>query len=183
MTSHETEARGGDEGLPELPPLAELIEFVYFVYSHTKMSFWKLTTDRAILPTKGTDGSAGWDLYAEEDITIRHEDGNVLVKLSIAVEYGAISRDAYMRIAPRSGNALRHINVGAGVVDSDYVNAIGVVLQCVKPGHSVTFKRGERIAQAVFERLHDPEAALREYRRNGGAAAAQAHDGFGSTGQ
>lgn len=147
------------------------------------MSFWKLTTDRAILPTKGTDGSAGWDLYAEEDVTVAHEQGNVLVKLSVAIEYGAISRDAYMRIAPRSGNALKHINVGAGVVDSDYVNTIGVVLQCVKPGHSVTFKRGERIAQAVFERLHDPEAALREYRRNGGAAATGTHDGFGSTGQ
>jgi dUTP pyrophosphatase len=147
------------------------------------MSFWRLNSDRAIAPTRGTPGSAGWDLYAEEDVTIKHEDGNVLVKLTVSLAPGTMWKNAYARVAPRSGNAIKHVTVDAGVIDSDYVHNIGVVLRVVKPGAEVKFERGMRIAQLLFEVLYDVESAFAA-----GAAAyvpssATQHTGFGSTGQ
>jgi len=147
------------------------------------MSFWRLNSDRAIAPTRGTPGSAGWDLYAEEDITIKHEDGNVLVKLTVSLAPGTMGKNvAYARVAPRSGNAIKHVTVDAGVIDSDYINNIGVVLRVVKPDAEVKFERGMRIAQLLFEVLYDVEAAFAA----GAAAYAPSlatHTGFGSTGQ
>ena len=84
----------------------------------------------------------------------------------------------YARIAPRSGLAIRNfINVGAGVVDSDYWGEIKVVLF----NHSAedfAVQVGERIAQLILERIETPQvkkgAALEDTNR--GAR------GFGSTG-
>lgn len=152
------------------------------IFLHRDMSFWVLNSDRAIAPKKGTAKSAGWDLYAEEDFILRHDDGNVVVKLSVAIAPGAMD-GAYMRIAPRSGNAVKHVTVDAGVVDEDFVNSIGVVMRCVKPGHAVEFKRGDRIAQCIFTALHDPEAAYAAALARGASAPAEKHEGFGSTGQ
>ena len=65
----------------------------------------------------------------------------------------AIPDNCYGRIASRSGQTLKHsIEVGAGVVDADYRENIGVILY----NHSdVDFdvQRGERIAQMIIENV------------------------------
>lgn len=147
------------------------------------MSFWRLNSDRAIAPTRGTPGSAGWDLYAEEDVCIKHEDGNVLVKLTVSLAPGTMGRNAYARVAPRSGNAIKHVTVDAGVIDSDYVHNIGVVLRVVKPGVEVMFERGMRIAQLLFEVLYDVESAFASSAAPYVHPTMIPHLGFGSTGQ
>ena len=71
----------------------------------------------AKLPVRGTSGVAGYDLAAAQaPVVLAH--GKVLVKTSLAMD---LPPDYYCRIFPRSGLALKKfIDVGAGVVDSDY---------------------------------------------------------------
>ena len=68
----------------------------------------------------------------------------------------ALPAGTYARIAPRSGLAIRNfIDVGVGVVDSDYRGEIKVVLF----NHSAEdFKvqAGDQIAQLILERIETP---------------------------
>jgi hypothetical protein len=56
----------------------------------------------AILPTQGTPGSAGWDLYSIESTTLTPGQRK-LVDTGISIE---IPQGTYARIAPRSGLVL-----------------------------------------------------------------------------
>jgi len=108
----------------------------------------KRLSDSAIMPRKGTTGSAGYDLYASVG-TVVPAKGKALVKTDIAV---AIPCGYYGRVAPRSSMALKHTDIGAGVIDSDYRGEIGVVLF----NHSdsdLVIQLHDRIAQLVVEKL------------------------------
>ena len=101
--------------------------------------------------------------------------GKVIVQTDLAV---AIPAGHYGRVAPRSGLAVKHfIDVGAGVIDSDYRGAVGVVLF----NHSADdfhIKHGDRIAQLIIEKISTPAVVevddLDATERGAG--------GFGSTG-
>lgn len=71
----------------------------------------------AIIPKKGSFHAAGYDLHSIIDYTIPpKEKGMIKTGLSIFVPHGS-----YGRVAPRSGLAWKNfIDVGAGVIDSDY---------------------------------------------------------------
>lgn len=85
----------------------------------------KLLTPNAKVPTRGSPLSAGYDLYAAEDLTLPAR-GKGIVSAGISI---AIPDETYGRIAPRSGLAAKHgIDVGAGVVDCDYRGEVKVVL-------------------------------------------------------
>ena len=104
-------------------------------------------SDDTKLPTKGSDGSAGYDLYAPESGKITPGCRKLIktgVKMTIPIHM-------YGRIAPRSGLAYKHgIDVLAGVIDSDYRGDIGVIL--LNTGtHDFHYKAGDRIAQIIFE--------------------------------
>jgi dUTP pyrophosphatase len=135
----------------------------------------KLTYD-AILPTRGSDGSVGYDLYSVVDTVVPCQAGNALVGTGIAL---CIPLDCYGRIAPRSGLAAKHcIQVGAGVIDPDYTGEIKVVL--FNHGtEDFEIKKGDRIAQLILERCETPiikEIGLLDETLRGS-------DGFGSTGK
>jgi len=79
----------------------------------------------AKLPVRGSTQAAGYDLFACEDAVIP-KGGRAVVQTGIHV---ALPEGHYGRVAPRSGLAVKHgIDVGAGVVDSDYRGLLGVVL-------------------------------------------------------
>ena len=128
----------------------------------------------ARLPTRGSAGAAGLDLYAVERVTIA-PGGRAAVRTGLAV---AIPEGFYGRVAPRSGLAVRHgIDVLAGVVDSDYRGEILCAL--VNHGREpFEVEPGARVAQLVVEAIASPEPAwaedLEETVRGAG--------GFGSTG-
>ena len=108
----------------------------------------KRLSDAAILPRKGTMGSAGYDLYASTECVVPAK-GKAIVKTDIAM---AIPYGYYGRVAPRSSMAVKHTDIGAGVIDSDYRGEIGVVLF----NHSETdlvIKVHDRIAQLIIEKL------------------------------
>ena len=135
----------------------------------------KLTND-AIMPTRGSDGAVGYDLYSTEDTVVPCQAGRALVGTGISV---VLPPGVYGRVAPRSGLAVKHcINVGAGVIDPDYTGEIKVVL--FNHGENdFEIKRGDRIAQLVLERCETPPIKeieiIEETERGSG--------GFGSTGQ
>ena len=79
----------------------------------------------AKLPVKGTSGAAGYDLSAAQAAVVPTH-GKCLVKTGLAM---ALPPECYGRVAPRSGLALKKfIDVGAGVIDTDYRGEVGVVL-------------------------------------------------------
>ena len=130
----------------------------------------------AIVPTRGSDGAVGYDLYSSEDAVVPCQAGRALVGTGISI---SLPDDVYGRVAPRSGLAVKHcINVGAGVIDPDYTGEIKVVLF----NHGLKdfeIKKGDRIAQLVLERCETPpieEINIVEDTDRGS-------DGFGSAGQ
>lgn len=94
--------------------------------------------------------------------------------LSLTVEDGC-----YGRIAPRSGLAAKHhIDVGAGVIDSDYSGEVMVLLF----NHSevaYTVKAGDRIAQLIIEKISQPCVVEVDTL----PASGRGNHGFGSTGR
>ena len=129
----------------------------------------------AIVPTRGSDGAVGYDLYSSEDAMVPCQAGRALVGTGITV---VLPEGVYGRVAPRSGLAVKHcINVGAGVIDPDYTGEIKVVL--FNHGEKdFEIKKGDRIAQLVLERCETPpieEISIIEDTERGSG-------GFGSTG-
>ena len=148
--------------------------------------FVQCVSENASIPTRGSPGSAGLDLYASDDATIPgYGHGCVFTDLHIAVPEGH-----YGRIAPRSGLALhKSIDVGAGVIDQDYRGPINVILFNHSP---VVFniQKGHRIAQLIMERISIPRVVnvlkLPEYEANtnnvSNKGESRGSKGFGSTG-
>lgn len=135
----------------------------------------KKLSDDALIPTRGSDGAAGYDLYSAHDSTIASR-GRALIKTDIAI---ALPPGCYGRVAPRSGLALKHgLDVGAGVVDPDYRGNVGVVLFNLSDT-DYKVKKGDRIAQLVLEKFLSADVEevneLDDTDRSAG--------GFGSTGQ
>ena len=100
------------------------------------------------LPDYATDGAAGMDVLAAEDVELapgrRHA---VATGLAVAIPEGF-----EIQVRPRSGLALKHgigVPNGPGTIDSDYRGELKVIL--INHG-SDTFaiKRGDRIAQLVL---------------------------------
>jgi len=136
----------------------------------------KKLSENATVPTKGTLFAAGYDLYAAEDAVICC-GSRKLVKTNISME---ITPGYYGRIAPRSGLAYKNgIDVLAGVIDSDYRGDIGVILYNTDKNIEFNVKKGDRIAQIIFEACYS--ASFQEV--NELDSSVRQSGGFGSTGK
>jgi len=108
----------------------------------------KKLSENATIPTQGTSFAAGYDLYAAEDAVVVCGTRK-LIKTNISME---INPGYYGRIAPRSGLAYKNgIDILAGVIDSDYRGDIGVILYNTDKNIDFAVKKGDRIAQIIFE--------------------------------
>jgi dUTP pyrophosphatase len=128
-------------------------------------------------PTYATDGAAGLDVVAAEDVTLapgqRHA---VATGFSVAIPQGY-----EVQVRPRSGLALKHgitcLNT-PGTIDEDYRGEVKVILANLG-SEPFEVRRGERIAQLVpapvLKAQFREVEALSETGRGAG--------GFGSTGQ
>jgi dUTP pyrophosphatase len=130
------------------------------------------------LPRYAKGGDAGADIVTRIDITLNPgERALVPTGISIALPDGYAAF-----VHPRSGLAIKH-----GVT---MVNAPGTVdagfrgeLQCIMINHdqheSITFKKGDRIAQLVIQKVERAEfVEVRDLPGSG-----RGTDGFGSTGR
>jgi dUTP pyrophosphatase len=135
----------------------------------------KKLTENATIPTQGTKFAAGYDLYAAEDVVVVCGTRK-LIKTNISME---ITPGYYGRIAPRSGLAYKSgIDVLAGVIDSDYRGDIGVILYNTDKNIDFEIKKGDRIAQIIFEACYSATLNTVENLDN----TLRQAGGFGSTG-
>ena len=114
--------------------------------SSTEVLRVKKLSENAVIPSRGSEHAAGFDLSSAVD-TIIPARGKAIVKTDLAI---AIPEFTYARIAPRSGLAWKHfIDTGAGVVDYDYRGNVGVIL--FNHGESdFTVNKGDRVAQLIL---------------------------------
>lgn len=107
----------------------------------------KKLNDLSVIPSKGSNKAAGYDLISIEDYILMPLERKLFkTGLSLSIPIGM-----YGRIAPRSGLAYKDgIDVLAGVIDEDYRGEIGVIL--INFGKTEKqFKIGDKIAQIIFE--------------------------------
>ena len=135
----------------------------------------KKLSENATIPTQGTKFAAGYDLYAAEDEVVVCGTRK-LIKTNISME---IIPGYYGRIAPRSGLAYKSgIDVLAGVIDSDYRGDIGVILYNTDKNIDFEIKKGDRIAQIIFEACYSATLNTVENLDN----TLRQGGGYGSTG-
>ena len=139
----------------------------------TTLQFKKLDY-RATLPTRGSELSAGLDLYSIEEISIGPRQ-RVLARTGLAV---AIPPNHYGRIAPRSGLAMkRGLDVLSGVIDSDYRGEIGCLLYNTGD-ETIHLPAQTKICQLIIEKIELPTAVWSEELNE----TVRGSGGFGSTG-
>lgn len=158
-------------------------------------------------PTRGTDGSAGYDIRALQSGSLPamrfdqlldpekiNNRTNQVTAARVLVPTGLRLRlppDIKVKVLPRSGNALRHgvtvLNT-PGLVDPDYVGELGVIL--INLGNEeFRWEAGDRIAQITFERVEPVELSFDSGGlegpiglESGAEPSKRGAGGFGSTG-
>jgi dUTP pyrophosphatase len=129
------------------------------------------------LPACAHPGDAGVDLYAASDIDLAPGERAVVptgIAIALPAGYAAF-------VHPRSGLAAQHgvtlVNA-PGTIDAGYRGEIAVTMINTDMKAAVSFKRGDRIAQLVIQRVE--RAVFYEVRALPGSARGEG--GFGSTG-
>ena len=151
------------------PTLVELIQA--HIFSNPLQV--KQVRPESILPTKGTPGSAGYNLYAAADILIP-SGGQQRVPTGLAFASPVLS---YGKIQDTSGNASKSaLRVGAGVIDHDYMGEVDILLsnQALRD-HMV--RQGDKVAQMTLELHLNPLVQ----QVTGLQATERGSGGFGST--
>ena len=133
----------------------------------------KKLSPNAVIPSRATSESIGYDLYATNKVTVPTQD-NALIDTGIAM---TPPKGCYVRIAPRSGLALKKkIQVGAGVIDPDYTGEVKVIL--FNHGKdNFEIKPGERIAQIILEQAKTAPIKILDHLKPTG----RQDKGFGSS--
>ena len=152
----------------------------------------EICREGARLPAYATNGSGAMDIYNIEEVTLRPGECKIVpigIKVAIPHGYGLL-------IQPRSGLSRKiklRIPNSPGLVDEDYHEEIGVIVENITPplldmdesidsklyGSDITIGAGERFAQMRLVEI--PRVRWREVTTLG----AQTEDhgaGFGSTG-
>ena len=118
--------------------------------------------DDAVIPTYGSEGAAGFDFYALEDVTIKAGCTN-LVKTGLSFE---IPIGYELQVRPRSGMSLKtsfRVANSPGTVDSDYRGEVCIIGQnnsIVIDFGDIFIKKGDRIAQGVLCPVYQAEFEL-----------------------
>lgn len=130
------------------------------------------------LPRYAKGGDAGADIVSRIDITLAPGE-RALVPTGIAIALP----DGYVALVhPRSGLAIKHgvtmVN-SPGTVDAGYRGELQIILINHDKSESVSFKRGDRIAQLVIQKVERAEFVEVEDLPGSGRGSG----GFGSTGR
>jgi len=130
------------------------------------------------LPSYAKGGDAGADLVTRVDLTLRPgERALAPTGISIALPDGFAAF-----VHPRSGLAIKHgVSVvnAPGTIDAGFRGELQVILINHDQTESITFKRGDRIAQLIIQRVERAQfIEVSELPGSGRGAG-----GFGSTGR
>ena len=130
------------------------------------------------LPRYAKGGDAGADIVSRIDITLAPGE-RALVPTGIAIALP----DGYVALVhPRSGLAIKHgvtmVNA-PGTIDAGYRGELQIILINHDKSESVSFKRGDRIAQLVIQKVERAEFVEVQDLPGSGRGTG----GFGSTGR
>jgi len=130
------------------------------------------------LPSYAKGGDAGADLFSRIDITLEPGERQLVpTGISIALPDGYVAL-----VHPKSGLAIKNgvtmVN-SPGTVDAGFRGELQIILINHDPSESVTFKRGDRIAQLVIQQVERAEFIEVETLPGSGRGTG----GFGSTGR
>ncbi|MFM8921051.1 MAG: dUTP diphosphatase [Candidatus Nanopelagicaceae bacterium] len=144
--------------------------------NHIEVQIKRLDKDLPI-PQYAKSGDAGVDIYARIDCTLAPGQ-RAMVPTGIAIALP----DGYVCFAhPRSGLAAKHgisIVNAPGTIDAGYRGEIQIILINTDTQHTFEIKRGDRIAQLVFQMVE--HANFHEVEEL--PDSERGRDGFGSTG-
>ncbi|MCQ2081675.1 MAG: dUTP diphosphatase [Lachnospiraceae bacterium] len=139
------------------------------------------------IPERKTAGAAGFDCYANEDITVESGERK-LVKLGFALQ---MPSDFCAYILPRSGLTKSGIDVATGLIDSDYraeVSANVINNRKLKVNYdddgdmkdesAFVIHKGDRICQLVIQKIPTVNVSIVDEL----AKTERGEGGFGSTG-
>ena len=129
------------------------------------------------LPKYSKGGDAGADIVTRVDLTLEPGE-RALAPTGIAIALP----NGYAAFAhPRSGLAIKHgvsmVNT-PGTIDAGFRGELQVILINLDPRESIAFKRGDRIAQLVFQKVEHADFVEVEELPGSG----RSDGGFGSTG-
>ncbi len=147
----------------------------------------KKLSENAQIPVYGSAAAAGMDLFSAVDLVVPPQTRK-LVSTGISVsweteedQWDEHPEKYYLRIAPRSGLSVKsNIDIGAGVVDSDYRGEIFVCFINNSLDKEYQIKQGDKVAQMIltrFEQFRDV-VLVEEH-----SETARGDGGFGSTGR
>ncbi|MFA6092736.1 MAG: dUTP diphosphatase [Elusimicrobiota bacterium] len=145
--------------------------------SKLEIAVQKLSAD-VKMPGYAHEGDAGLDLYSTIDCTLL-PGRRVLIPtgLKLAIPHGYEGQ-----VRPKSGLALKHgitvLNT-PGTVDAPYRGEVGVILINLDPKASYEIKKGEKVAQMVFNKVE--YAVFTEISEL--PATTRGEGGYGSTGK
>lgn len=144
--------------------------------NHIEVQIKRLDKDLPI-PQYAKSGDAGVDIYARIDCTLAPGQ-RAMVPTGIAIALP----DGYVCFAhPRSGLAAKHgisIVNAPGTIDAGYRGEIQIILINTDTQNTFEIKRGDRIAQLVFQKVE--HANFHEVEEL--PDSERGRDGFGSTG-
>lgn len=139
----------------------------------------KILNKNINIPTKGTELSAGIDIYSPQDIKLlpfsSNSENTLRVKLGIAIE---LEKDEVAIMSERSSMGAKGITSIGNIIDADYRGEISIILQ--NNGGDIFYaEEGDKIGQIVVCKLGNTNIdivdELSETKRGSG--------GFGSTGK
>ena len=141
--------------------------------------------ENGMMPTKGSNGAAAYDLYATCDIRIDYvETQGWMIFPTMPLGFSMEIPDGYAAfIYPRSGLGSKGLGLAntVGIIDSDFRGELKAVFNYIVNGEGkgLEIKKGDRILQMVIQKLPDIElveaSELSETERGSG--------GYGSTGK
>lgn len=132
--------------------------------------------DKAIIPLRGTSGSAGYDFCSYEEVTI---EPNQTIMIQTGIKAYMLD-DEVLQIYPRSSLGVKkHLCLAnsVGIIDSDYYNNENneghIMIPLFNFGNEpITIRQGERVAQGIFSKYLITDTDQVSAKRSGG---------FGST--
>jgi len=113
----------------------------------------KKLSKEARVPKKGSARAAGHNLYANEGTNVPAR-GQAIVGTGIASE---LAHNTCARIAPRTSLAVKHrLMTNAGVIDSDYIGEVKVILANLGD-QAYRVEKEDRIAKLIIEIIENTE--------------------------
>lgn len=151
--------------------IISVVDKEFFILDDDKLQIQKLN-DKAIIPVKGSEFAAGYDLHSIETIIIPPLS-RAIIKTGLCIK---TPDGTYGRIAPRSGLSSKNIDIGGGVIDIDYSGEVKIIF-INNNINEFEVTEGMKVAQLICEKVCYPKLKIVEKLQ----LTKRGSDGFGST--